>query len=686
MTRVLSPAEDVPCHFHVDNLSELLGKEVLEIILTGLSQYTGRPLGVVELMPDARRRTDLPLEERYWHITPRPDPLMYFCRYCRALRDVERTKAKCQREEYEITHDAQTREHRVYWRVCQFGFVDLIIPLVVNKRVLGVFFAGQFRLDLKNSTGLSRERFASLRKKISEGRKLAARLYGKRGALDRLYTASDAVRKTVGEIASLRQDWVKLAEVVRELAEEKYGMQREVHDRRQLQKFLLEPLVQAQTGEPHDLWGLVATALEAIRAIVSTEAIAVLAPDEAAGARSSFRCVARVGKVCDLSLDERFVREAVDAPVQLSEDGNRCGEERDGEKAPSLPAQRALWRAIASQFRGVKIKCLLATRSGVSGLGDLLVLCFNRSPLPGRVSETEFSRYAVRCVSEAAAILGAYVGSRRAAIQELRHSSELRRTLAAQSHKVNAALQAIFGKVSTLTRLSRKTDGGEEVKKEISREVAKIRTILERLKAMARVVGYAAARADGKAPLSLGGLRPVNLHNLVQDCVNDFRELAASEGVRVQYRGENALVMGSKTHLYIIVNNILDNAIKYSFGRYEVSVQLGVVEREVRLVVGNYGIGVPEAEQARVFELYWRANVPYGRKAIVGSGIGLTVAQIVAQAHGGTITFNSCPPPRSDRYKGSYSESDIARGLCHTVVVTLVLPLAAESEKGSEND
>jgi signal transduction histidine kinase len=274
-------------------------------------------------------------------------------------------------------------------------------------------------------------------------------------------------------------------------------------------------------------------------------------------------------------------------------------------------------------------------------------------------------------------------------MQELRHSSELRRTLAAQSHKVNAALQAIFGKVSTLTRLSRETNWSMEVEKDISREVAEIRKILERLKVMDRVVGYASAMADGKAPLSLGEIRPVNLHNLVQDCVSDFRELAAREGVRVQYRGGNALVMGSKTHLHIIVNNILDNAIKYSFGGQEVLVQLGVVGREVRLVVTNYGIGVPESEQDRVFELYWRANVPYGRKVVIGSGIGLTVAQIIAQAHGGKITFNSYTPHRSERYvehERSYSESDFAKGLCHTVAVTLVLPIAGGSEKGSEHD
>lgn len=342
MTRVPSPAEDVPLHFHVDNLSELLGKGVLEIILTGLSQCTERPLGVVELKPDARGRADLPLEDRFWHITPRPDPLMHFCDYCRALRDVERTRAECHREDYEITRDAQMGECRAYWHVCHFGLMRFFIPIVVNKRILGVFFAGQFRLNLKNSEGLSFVRLASLRKQVSEGRKRAAQLYGSRVKLDKLYRASDMESRTVGDLVNLQKEWVKFVEVVRELAEQKYGTQREVHDRRQIQKFLLEPLVQAKTGEPHDLWRLVARALEAIRPIVSTEAIAVLAQDEAAGARSSFRCVARVGKVCDLSLDENIVRKAVNTAVQFGEDGNRCGEEGNGEKTPSLPAQRAL--------------------------------------------------------------------------------------------------------------------------------------------------------------------------------------------------------------------------------------------------------------------------------------------------------------------------------------------------------
>jgi signal transduction histidine kinase len=88
-----------------------------------------------------------------------------------------------------------------------------------------------------------------------------------------------------------------------------------------------------------------------------------------------------------------------------------------------------------------------------------------------------------------------------------------------------------------------------------------------------------------------------------------------------------------------VVSNLLGNAIKYSPDGGEISVKLEAHDSDVILTVRDRGIGIPGADQARVFERFQRGTNVEGRFA--GTGIGLAGAKQIVEQHGGAITLKS---------------------------------------------
>jgi signal transduction histidine kinase len=87
-----------------------------------------------------------------------------------------------------------------------------------------------------------------------------------------------------------------------------------------------------------------------------------------------------------------------------------------------------------------------------------------------------------------------------------------------------------------------------------------------------------------------------------------------------------------------IISNLVSNAIKYSPERELIQISLEFVGKVLVLVVRDEGIGIPEVDQAHLFEPFHRAaNVG----AISGTGLGLVIAKESVELHGGTIGVES---------------------------------------------
>lgn len=106
------------------------------------------------------------------------------------------------------------------------------------------------------------------------------------------------------------------------------------------------------------------------------------------------------------------------------------------------------------------------------------------------------------------------------------------------------------------------------------------------------------------------------------------------------------LVFGDRVTLRSAVQNLVINAVKYGGPRpsVQVSARVGGSRRrpEVEIRVRDRGLGIPQAEHARIFEPFYRGTAALSRQ-IQGNGLGLSIVRTVVEAHGGRVTLQSAP-------------------------------------------
>lgn len=140
-------------------------------------------------------------------------------------------------------------------------------------------------------------------------------------------------------------------------------------------------------------------------------------------------------------------------------------------------------------------------------------------------------------------------------------------------------------------------------------------------------------------------LVPVDLANLVQTCVESARTSHRLQPANLYYEsflnGDRPDVNGDPEDLRTAISNILDNAVKYSGNRVDISVRLASDEQK-RLVlrVKDQGVGIPQHELKSIFKRFYR--VP-GRTLpqVRGTGLGLFLVRTIAQRHGGRVSAES---------------------------------------------
>lgn len=128
----------------------------------------------------------------------------------------------------------------------------------------------------------------------------------------------------------------------------------------------------------------------------------------------------------------------------------------------------------------------------------------------------------------------------------------------------------------------------------------------------------------------------VDLADLVRRRVAEWepRFLARGKALRVDIQG--AAVVGMANDLALVLDALLSNAMRFSDHGDQAHVALSQREHHVVLQVADTGIGIPQDELDKIFALSFRGSLGRDRGP-GGSGLGLTVAQELTQAHGGEI-------------------------------------------------
>ena len=131
----------------------------------------------------------------------------------------------------------------------------------------------------------------------------------------------------------------------------------------------------------------------------------------------------------------------------------------------------------------------------------------------------------------------------------------------------------------------------------------------------------------------------LDMGTVVDEQVQLFSGQSSRHTLDVELQEEPLPVRGDPNRLAQVVGNLLSNAIKYSPEGGVVKVVGERDEEFVRVSVRDQGVGIPDELQKRVFGKFFRGDA--GASGIPGSGLGLTIARSVVEAHGGRMSFKS---------------------------------------------
>ncbi|MGH3019721.1 MAG: sensor histidine kinase [Gaiellaceae bacterium] len=149
---------------------------------------------------------------------------------------------------------------------------------------------------------------------------------------------------------------------------------------------------------------------------------------------------------------------------------------------------------------------------------------------------------------------------------------------------------------------------------------------------------FVAQIESGRLTLELG---EASLQLLARESVEALRP--AAERGSVELRLDAAPVpplRGDAARLGQLLDNLVSNAVKFTPPGGRVVVALGASGEDVVLAVSDTGMGVPAAEHRQLFDRFFRASSAQER-AIEGTGLGLTIARAIVEAHSGSIDFTS---------------------------------------------
>ncbi|MEM1448271.1 MAG: ATP-binding protein [Planctomycetota bacterium] len=221
-------------------------------------------------------------------------------------------------------------------------------------------------------------------------------------------------------------------------------------------------------------------------------------------------------------------------------------------------------------------------------------------------------------------------------ISEIRRLERIRRDFVANvSHELKTPLTSIRGYVEALLDGALEDDDNNvRFLEKVENNVLRLNHLVTDLLSLARIESQ-----SGYLPL-----HPFDLRGLVEEAVRRHEPTADGRDQHlVLEAGEGAIqVLGDREALTQIIDNLVDNALKYTPDNGEVAVGIRRDGDSAVLEVRDNGIGIPTEDQARVFERFYRVDKARSR-AVGGTGLGLSIVKHLVQSLHGTIELESEP-------------------------------------------
>ena len=128
---------------------------------------------------------------------------------------------------------------------------------------------------------------------------------------------------------------------------------------------------------------------------------------------------------------------------------------------------------------------------------------------------------------------------------------------------------------------------------------------------------------------------------VIRDVVGSMQSEIDDRPVKILSENLPAVVAFDRRLVKLAIKQLLDNALKYSSVEKPVVVRTYGADDRLTIEITDCGHGIPNEEQTRIFERFYRS--PAIKEQIPGSGLGLSIAHRIVQAHGGDLTVTSRP-------------------------------------------
>ncbi|MDA0274174.1 MAG: ATP-binding protein [Actinobacteria bacterium] len=147
------------------------------------------------------------------------------------------------------------------------------------------------------------------------------------------------------------------------------------------------------------------------------------------------------------------------------------------------------------------------------------------------------------------------------------------------------------------------------------------------------------SRLQSDDPLKKATIAPVA--RLVDAAVSDVKAVADAKEIELSVKIQTGLQVACvERQLITAIRNLIVNAVNYSSNQTKVAITAEEVDDLIEIRVTDQGVGIPETDQLRVFERFYRID-PARSRATGGTGLGLSIVKHIATGHGGDVILRS---------------------------------------------
>jgi signal transduction histidine kinase len=206
--------------------------------------------------------------------------------------------------------------------------------------------------------------------------------------------------------------------------------------------------------------------------------------------------------------------------------------------------------------------------------------------------------------------------------------------LAVAAHELKTPLTTVIGYTQTLQlRAAREghcTGRDQDTLRVIAAQARRLQTLIDSVLDLARL-------HNGQMQIAK---QVLDLAALAHQAVANARLTAARH--LIEFRGPDTpvLIVGDSVRLEQVLQNLLDNAVKYSPADGVITICIEQQNAEAKLTISDQGIGIPETARAQLFERFYRAS-NLDRRRVQGTGIGLSIVSEIVALHGGVVEVDS---------------------------------------------